>query len=253
MPANDWSRDELLVSLQLYLRLPFGQLHAQNPAVRDLAQLIGRTPAAVAMRRTNYASLDQRHLQRGIRGLAHASRGCQQLWNDYLAQPEDILFESEEVLARAEGRSIAEKYPQNDDEHPQGCDARYNLKTRVNQHIFRTLVLANFQSRCVITGVNEPSLLVASHIVPWAAAPAHRLNPANGLPLLTLYDRCFDQGFLSIDAQGRWLVSAELPDRVGPAAWERFFAPVVGLELPPAAKYAPAPDLLAWHRNHCFR
>lgn len=37
-----WTRDELLVVLNLYHKLAFGQLHHRNPAIIALADKLGR-------------------------------------------------------------------------------------------------------------------------------------------------------------------------------------------------------------------
>ena len=67
-----WSRDELILTLNLYLKLPFGKLHSGTPEIIHLANLMGRT--AGAMRLNNFASVDPYHQRRGIVGL----RGCKQ-------------------------------------------------------------------------------------------------------------------------------------------------------------------------------
>jgi hypothetical protein len=36
-PARKWTREELLVALNLYRKLSFGQLHARNPVIIELA------------------------------------------------------------------------------------------------------------------------------------------------------------------------------------------------------------------------
>ena len=45
---NLWSRDEMILALNLYLKMPFGKMHKTNPEVIRVAKLIGRTPDAVA-------------------------------------------------------------------------------------------------------------------------------------------------------------------------------------------------------------
>jgi putative restriction endonuclease len=72
------------------------------------------------------------------------------------------------------------------------------VKVRQKQSLFRKRVLENFGGRCCLTGVREAGLLVASHIVPWAADKNSRLDPGNGLCLFTLYDSLFDQGYFSL-------------------------------------------------------
>ena len=42
-----WTRDELILAMNLYCKLPFGRLHKTNPEIIHLAKLIGRTPNAV--------------------------------------------------------------------------------------------------------------------------------------------------------------------------------------------------------------
>jgi putative restriction endonuclease len=47
--ANNWQEDELLLTLHLYCRTAFGKLHQTNPEIIKLADIIGRTPSAVAI------------------------------------------------------------------------------------------------------------------------------------------------------------------------------------------------------------
>src|SRR5947207_2664489 len=41
-----WTRDELLIALNVYHKLSFGQLHARNPVIIQVARKLGRRPAA---------------------------------------------------------------------------------------------------------------------------------------------------------------------------------------------------------------
>lgn len=45
----DWTRDQLLIAFRFYCRTPFGRLHYRNPEIIRLAEVIGRTPSALAM------------------------------------------------------------------------------------------------------------------------------------------------------------------------------------------------------------
>lgn len=38
-----WSREEFILTLNLYLKLTFGQMNQSNPKVKNLAELLGRT------------------------------------------------------------------------------------------------------------------------------------------------------------------------------------------------------------------
>ena len=53
-----WTREELILAINLYCKLPFGKLHQNNPEIKHLAQLIGRSNGSLAYKLVNFASLD---------------------------------------------------------------------------------------------------------------------------------------------------------------------------------------------------
>lgn len=73
---------------------------------------------------------------------------------------------------------------------------------------------------CPITMINEESLLIASHIKPWAVSDSReRVDPNNGLMLSPLYDKLFDRGYITFSNDKRvsisnWL-SKQVKDRIG--------------------------------------
>ena len=72
------------------------------------------------------------------------------------------------------------------------------MDQRIGQDIFRTALMNYWQSRCPLTGIADPALLRASHIVPWAECDdAQRLDVHNGLLLSALWDTAFDAGLVS--------------------------------------------------------
>lgn len=80
------------------------------------------------------------------------------------------------------------------------------LNIRIGQRRFRRLVLDFWQHQCVVTGARV--LLTAAHIKPWRDADAtERLDVFNGLALSPVYDKAFDEGFISFDSDGSILVS----------------------------------------------
>lgn len=42
------------------------------------------------------------------------------------------------------------------------------IRQRVNKNSFRSMILANYNEKCAITGIFLPQLLIASHIIPWS-------------------------------------------------------------------------------------
>ena len=247
MPAErrPWTRDELLVALGLYLRLPFGQLHRGNPEIIQHAALLDRTPSALAMKLTNLASLDD-SLERS--GLRNASRADRQLWAELQAD----WSATANAIAEANARIGA--VPQSDDDPPPtgtGEDVVAETKVRRGQALFRATVLSAYGNRCCITGLAETQLLVASHIRPWRDAPDVRLDPRNGLCLNALHDRAFDRGLITFDDHLRLMVSPALRDLRNEYV-RLSFTEMDGRSLRTPEKFAPDPLALAYHREHIF-
>jgi len=53
-----WTREQSILAINLYCKIPFGQMHSRNAGVIELAGLIGRSPSAVARKLGNFASFD---------------------------------------------------------------------------------------------------------------------------------------------------------------------------------------------------
>ena len=250
-----WTRDEMILVLNLYLKMPFGKMHKGNADVIKLANLIERTPDAVAFRLVNYASHDPQLKRRGISGMSHGGKKCEEYWNEFMDDREKLLYESERLLAQYEGLSIEKKFEVELKDIPFGIMGETKIrqvKTRVNQNVFRQIVLANYDNRCALTGIDMPELLVASHIIPWSENKDERLNPANGICLSSLYDKSFDQGLISFDSTSKVLFSERLSSNVGKEYFDKYFNPIRNKSLAEAKKYAINPAFLEWHRNCIF-
>ena len=110
MERRLWTREELILALNLYLKLPFGKLHHGNPEIIHLAYILNRTPNSIAMRLSNFASVDPFHQGRGIKGLRGGIKQVGPIWNEFINNKEDLLFESENILAGLEKQSIETKF-----------------------------------------------------------------------------------------------------------------------------------------------
>jgi putative restriction endonuclease len=194
MTHKPWTRDEVLIAFNLYCQTPFGRLHARNPEIVRVAALMNRTPGALAMKCCNLAALDPSLQQRGLSKVSSLDR---KLWEEFQGNQERIAFQSEMAVANLTG-SKPRMADSLEWESRQGIEKTVATKVRVNQHFFRSMVLAGYREACAVCSIPIPSLLVASHIVPWALDPANRMNPRNGLCLCCLHDRAFDKGVLHI-------------------------------------------------------
>ena len=91
---------------------------------------------------------------------------------------------------------------------PRTTEAERMVIQRIGQDVFRDALMDYWGGRCPMTGITEPGLLRASHIVPWAdCTDAQRLDVHNGLLLSALWDAAFDRGLISFADDGAVLAS----------------------------------------------
>jgi len=80
-------------------------------------------------------------------------------------------------------------------------------RARIGQGLFKDRV-SEIESKCRITGVDNPVHLVASHCKPWRDSNnEERLNGENGLLLTPSIDHLFDRGFIGFEDNGILIVS----------------------------------------------
>ncbi len=255
----NWTRDDLLVALNLYTKLSFGRFDKRNGLIIDVAQRMGRTPSSLAMKLSNFASLDPFHAARGIKGLPNVSNFDREMWAQFREQRNELAPESEAIFrslyAAQEADAVEVVYGKGvivtHEQPPFGPTEIFApTKIRRGQQFFRQAVLNRFANRCGVTGIAIRSWLVASHIEPWSKNESERLNPSNGLCLSRLHDAAFDQGLTTFDEDYRLVVSKAVRDHFATDAVRIHFEPYEGKRLdfsdvlPP-----PSAELLALHRE----
>lgn len=250
---RDWTKTELLAAFRLYCHTPFGRLHSRNPEIVNLARRLGRTPAAVAMKACNFASLDPMHRKRSVTALGNTSAADRKLWEDFAANPERVAVQCEETYSHILGTGEPPQIPEREVETPIGPTETERL-TRVRrvQTFFRQTVLASYENRCAISGIRIPELLNASHIVPWCEDAARRADPRNGIALNTLYDHAFDRGLITFDESLRVVASSRLRFANPSPSEQALLVDVVGQPLRLPHRFAPDPACIAYHRQHVF-
>jgi hypothetical protein len=200
-PRNDWTREQVLAGLHIYLQLNYGQLHARNPKIKELASWIGRTANSVALKLCNLASLDPAVLASGRKGMDGASKVDKSVWKELLANWDAVVLEAASIygkLAAGHGLDLADEVDLDLPPTEMGRTRTATVQVRVNQARFRKSVLVGYNSTCCISGLQNERLLIASHIVPWSEDTHNRLNPQNGLCLSALHDRAYDQGLITV-------------------------------------------------------
>lgn len=253
MSSTRWSREQLKLAFFLYCQLPFGKLDQRTKEVIELASLIGRTPSAVAMKLSNFASLDPAITNSGRSGLSGASAQDREIWAEFNADWETLATECATLRESLRAESVANASEASDDEDPNDADysvvdKRAAALIRVKQSFFRRAVLISYEGRCCMSGVSDARLLVASHIVPWAADRSNRLNPRNGLCLSAIHDKAFDRGLIGLSDDCRVIVSEDVR-RSHDAFVQEVLAKLDGQEIVQPYRFRPSVEFVRRHRE----
>ena len=83
------------------------------------------------------------------------------------------------------------------------------IKARRGQGKYRKNLLDKYNRKCIVTGISQNKLLIASHIKPWAVCNnEERVDVENGLLLCANMDRLFDSGLITFRDDGKMYISS---------------------------------------------
>lgn len=93
-------------------------------------------------------------------------------------------------------------------------------KIRTRQTAYRKSVIEFWNGNCSVTGVDETSWLVASHIKPWReSSNEEKVDPHNSLLLTPNFDKLFDRGVISFSPHNGQII---LPEIQSKQMWANF-------------------------------
>jgi predicted restriction endonuclease len=87
-------------------------------------------------------------------------------------------------------------------------------RIRRGVHALRKRTLFNYRDSCALCDVNDPSLLVASHISRWADRPEARGLLSNTICFCTLHDKLFEVGYFSMNHELKLIWKTPQPIKV---------------------------------------
>ena len=268
-PRRNWSREETMMAFALYIVLEPRECDDKGLDVQRLASFLHRTPSSVALKIWNIAAYDDNRKARGRVGMKHGSKLDSQVWQWYAEDPDAFMEQCLDLLRHALLQADANDF----NPVPLASDRNFSLETatflliaerapageerptttlqRVNQSYFRNSLLQNYHSTCCITGLQLPTLLIASHIKPWkASTPTEKTAASNGLLLNAFHDRAFDQGLISIDNDYCIMVNH---DKVKHSDInDKWLYDFEGSEISLPAISQPSHEFIEYHHKHVF-
>ena len=121
------------------------------------------------------------------------------------------------------------------------------VEQRSAQQQYRRDALKLWDNRCAVLGIEQPKILVASHIKPWRVSEDYeRIDPKNSLILSPVYDKLFDLGMITFnDTTG----DIKLSDQLRASDYDR-------LGVDDSKRLVTVPDgtapYLSYHQTYVF-
>lgn len=245
---NNWTREQTIVALSVYCKIPFNKASNNNPEIVKAAKLIGRTPVAVKMKVGNFGSFDPELKKKGIVGLTNTSKLDEEIWNEYCHDWEKLAYDSEVIMAKLADKTIEEANNIDITKIPESKERERLVKQRINQSFFRSAVLSSYNNRCCITNFTCTDLLEACHIIDWSDNVENRLNPSNGICLNVLFHKAYDKNYLGISPDYEVFISDRLfDDTAEQENLKLFFKKYHKTKIQLPDKFLPNKDLLDIH------
>ena len=249
MERRNWTRDETILALALYCKIPFGRISKSNPQIQKLAEALGRNPSALSMKMCNFGRFDPELSSRGVKGLRHGSKLDQEIWDEFYQDMERLYNEAEKVASSTD--ILLTQDEQVELIIPEGVNVETRISSRRGQAFFRSTVLSAYNNTCCITGIDIPKLLQASHIKSWSASDpkTERTNPCNGLALNTLHHEAFDNGIFTIDTDYKILISKTARERYSSDVFYDFFVKFEGKQITLPERFFPSKEMIEYHNS----
>lgn len=250
---QDWSHDQLLTAFFLYMQLNPKEIRVESPAVNNLAKALKKPVQGVAAKLRTFTQLDPILSKQNIRASENVTKSDAAVWDEFQSN-----WTRTTLVARDAYESIVDSYSvEAAGGQIAAADAHYLFKegltreaiveVRRNQYVFRKSILSSYNSTCCISGLTDERLLIASHIVPWAANKKNRLNPENGLCLSALHDRAYDQGLITVLPDLTIRVDPELKTKRADTFLSETLIRYANQKITPPGRFSPDPAFLESH------
>lgn len=239
----EWTREQEIVALYMYCIIPFNRVSNTNLQIVNMAKIIGRPNAnSLKAKIGNFGKFDT-NLEAA--GLGHTSHLDEIIWNEYNGRWQDLEIDALKIIDDFQTNKAEE--PLEVPFIPIGKERETVIKQRVNQYLFRNMVLSAYNNTCCITGLARPELIEACHIVDWKDDETNRLNPCNGLAMNTLFHRAFDKQYIGIKTDLTVVISERLYEDLRGGDREKTFSifnPYNGKPIALPKKFKPDMTLI---------
>lgn len=250
---NKWTREETIIAFNVYCKIPFKDSSKTHPTIVKYAKIIGRTPGALNMKVGNLGRLDPKLKEKGIVGLGHGAKMEEEVWNEFYENPDELAYESECLIAKFAKKNIESTTGIDVSNLPEGKERFAIIKQRVNQSFFHSAVMCSYDFKCCISGIGNPELLEACHIIDWSEDKNNRSNPENGLCLNSLFHTAYDKYLIAITPDYNVIISDEMIEKTEDESFKTYLLGIQNKKLIQPNRFYPKPEFLDYHYQKFLR
>lgn len=246
-----WTKEDTIIAYALYCVVPFEKINNSNKLIAVVAKEMDRSPASLKMKMCNMANLDPSLRASGRIGLDRGITKMDKAVFEEFSNDWEALSEQAAALIPLDVFDIdAPVY-----NGPEKSRKHFSeIADKQARKFFRKSVLTAYSYTCCISGVQNPEMLVASHIKPWADSDikTERANPANGLCLNVFYDKAFDRGMMTVDTKYKIHISKAIEQAYPDDFSKKWLYCLEGESIKLPRRFYPQKDLLEYHNDVIF-
>lgn len=180
---------------------------------------LGRSESSVKFRFGNFDNY-----KKGKGGFGNGGPHARKIWDEYFDNPIEMAQLAEKIIKNGvvgcQSNSDSElAVIAGSVDIEEGAYREYVTKYRVNQDKLREATLLYSHDSCCITGINDRSILIASHIKPWSVCtPAEMTDVHNAFCMNIFHDKLFDKYRMTVNESMEIIYDSKLveciPDKL---------------------------------------
>ena len=168
-------------------------------------------------------------------------------YRDYLFQNENI-YKQDDIFIQ--GLDNLKDEPLSYDYFGKNTEKEAFVKIRLAQSNYRKSVIDFWDGSCSVTGVDDTSWLIASHIKPWReSSNLEKTDPHNSLLLTPNFDKLFDRGVISFSPSNGKIILPEIQTK---KMWANFNRMHINEDITLRALPNGVGEYLEYHNQYVY-
>ena len=242
-----WTREDTMIAFNLYCKLPFRDSTRDSKLVEEYAEILKRTPGSLILKIGDLGRLDCELKKYSNTADTYGVKLDREIWNEFLHNPMQFVFDSEKLIARITGSSIKDVAGVDDENLPKGCYRKDTLRRKIGFSFFRKVVLSSYNNTCCVSGVRNPLLVEACHITEWDDDENKIVNPRNGLCLNYFMHKAYDRKLMSVSPDYKIHISERMKMSAMREDFRTYLTSIDNRHILLPDRFSPSREMLSIH------